>query len=278
MNGRSTTFLAQVGNEEVKMLFDMLKGEAQKIDALLNHPIRRYRRERYLNGWLKPLNTRLDHRIIAYYGHSSASFLSELCQKYGSDKGAISKSGHPYPWAPHTYADYYSRLFDHCRTNIKKVFECGLGTNNINITANMGFFGKPGASLRVWRDYFPNAAILGADIDKEILFNEERINTFYVDQTDPVSIAELWSNINVDNFDFMVDDGLHTFEAGVCLFESSVSRLANQGIYVIEDVNFPDLTRYATFFENKAFQVDYVIMLDSNFHLHGMVVIRKNLN
>ena len=48
--------------------------------------------------------------------------------------------------------------------------------------------GKPGASLRVWRDYFPNAIIYGADIDKDILFAEERIKTFYIDQLDPVAI------------------------------------------------------------------------------------------
>ena len=31
---------------------------------------------------------------------------------------------------------------------------------------------------------FPNAQIYGADIDKNILKDEERIKTFYVDQTD----------------------------------------------------------------------------------------------
>ena len=35
---------------------------------------------------------------------------------------------------------------------------------------NMTASGKPGASLRVWRDYFNNAQVIGADIDKRILF------------------------------------------------------------------------------------------------------------
>ena len=42
----------------------------------------------------------------------------------------------------------------------------------------------PGASLRAWRDFFPNATILGADLDREVLFEEERITTGYMDQTD----------------------------------------------------------------------------------------------
>ena len=43
----------------------------------------------------------------------------------------------------------------------------------------MNINGKPGASLRAWRDYFENALIYGADIDKNILFKENRINTFF---------------------------------------------------------------------------------------------------
>ena len=33
----------------------------------------------------------------------------------------------------------------------------------------MSINGKPGASLRAWRDYFVNSVVYGADIDKNIL-------------------------------------------------------------------------------------------------------------
>ena len=46
------------------------------------------------------------------------------------------------------------------------LIECGLGTNNINFKSSMGINGKPGASLRMWRDFFPSARIIGVDIDK----------------------------------------------------------------------------------------------------------------
>jgi hypothetical protein len=29
----------------------------------------------------------------------------------------------------------------------------------------------------------------------------------------------------------MIDDGLHTFEAGICLFKNSIKHLSNEGIY-----------------------------------------------
>jgi len=56
----------------------------------------------------------------------------------------------------------------------------------------MGINYKPGSSLRVWKDYFKNAEIYGADLDKTILFNnEDKIHTFYVDQLDSGSIKKM---------------------------------------------------------------------------------------
>jgi hypothetical protein len=141
---------------------------------------------------------------------------------------------------------------------VRKVFECGLGTNDPSIASNMGIDGRPGASLRAWRDYFPHAFIYGADIDRTILFSEERIATFEVDQTDPASIAALWQNDGLRDFDLIVDDGLHTFEAGIHFFEHSHDRLRPGGIYVIEDVTLPTLERLVEYFASLTWQVGYV--------------------
>ena len=43
---------------------------------------------------------------------------------------------------------------------------------------------------------FPKANIYGGDIDKEILFKDERIETFYVDQRNSEQIKSMWSKIN----------------------------------------------------------------------------------
>lgn len=37
-----------------------------------------------------------------------------------------------------------------------------------------------------------------------------------------------------------LDDGLHTFEAAIILFENSIKYLKFNGIYIIEDVNNSD--------------------------------------
>jgi hypothetical protein len=214
--------------------------------------------------------------LVVHYKKNTSSLLSALCDKYGSDKGAIAQFGHPYSWPPQTFADVYSRLFDHCREGVEKVFECGLGTNNPNLASSMGVNGIPGASLRVWRDYFPNAVIFGADIDKEILFEEKRIKTFYL-KTDQRAIINFWKNVGLTDFDFMIDDGLHTFEAGICLFENSISQLSKNGIYSIEDVNMPDLIRFRDYFSSKKYQVDYVNLLRPDLEIgdNNLVIIRQ---
>jgi len=101
----------------------------------------------------------------------------------------------------------------------------------------MGPEGKPGASLYGWKEFFPNSEIFGADIDKDILFNTDRITTFYCDQTKPEIIKKMWEEpVLEENFDIIIDDGLHTFDANVCFFENSIHKLNPGGYYIIEDI------------------------------------------
>jgi hypothetical protein len=212
-----------------------------------------------------------------FYEKDPTNYLSELCDKYDSDKGGIKTSGHRYPWASHNYADFMHSRFGHCRETIVRVFECGIGTNNPNLPSSMGAQYIPGASLRVWRDYFPNAMIFGADIDSTILFEEERIKTFYVDQTSKDDIDKLWRQIGVANFQLMIDDGLHKFEAGICLLENSISKLAANGYYIIEDVTPYDMLRYKSYFSRTGkLKVEYVSLYRPDMPLadNQLVVIR----
>lgn len=168
---------------------------------------------------------------------------SDLCiimGKHGSDKGSytITRS-----W--HNYTLVYNHLFSERRNAPLRVFELGLGTNNVNLPSNMGKHGKPGASLRGWAEYFPNASIFGADIDTDILFTEDRIKTYFCDQTNPHVIKYMWKESELEApFDILIEDGLHTYEANVCFFENSVHKLADGGIYVIEDILNTDIPKF----------------------------------
>lgn len=158
--------------------------------------------------------------------------VTELCKimkKYGSDKGL----------GYHNYTTLYHLLFSSLKDSQINILEVGLGTNNINIPSNMGVNGVPGASLRGWEEYFtnPESVIIGLDIDKDILFQTKKIKTFYCDQTDINSINNVWrENSNIEKFDIILDDGLHTYEAGITFLENSIHKLKKGGIYIIEDL------------------------------------------
>jgi hypothetical protein len=226
---------------------------------------------------LKNVERGTKFKTVIQYNKNHRDELARLCDVYGSDKGELISDGHPYPWSSHNYTDYYSRLFNHCRNYVTKVFECGLGTNNPALASSMGASGKPGASLRVWRDYFPNAKVYGADIDTDILFQEDRIETFYIDQLNPEAINAFWKKVGETNFDFMVDDGLHTFVAGSTLFTHSIEKLSQSGIYIIEDVTCEDLEKYKDFFKTSEYQVEFVTLYrpDAVLFDNNLVVIRK---
>jgi SAM-dependent methyltransferase len=159
---------------------------------------------------------------------SSVEKLKTHLEFHGSDK----TNRHNYH---HLYG---SILSDH--QNIKNVFEIGLGTNNTDVVSNMGPNGKPGASLRAFKDHCPQARIFGADIDKRILFKEERIETFFVDQTDPSTFHSLASKIPKD-FDLVIDDGLHSPNANVASLQFGLGIVKQGGWVVVEDIRHDSL-------------------------------------
>jgi len=168
---------------------------------------------------------------------------SVLCEKYGTDKGGSNSKLNERD--VHFYSCFYNNFFKDKKDQIKLILECGIGTTDETISANMSKLGNPGASLRVLREYFLNAKIYGADIDKNILFTSDRISTYYVDQLDSFSINSMWENINEDNFDLIIDDGMHSLHAAYNFFSLSFKKLKKNGIYIIEDVHISYMVQLA---------------------------------
>lgn len=139
----------------------------------------------------------------------SIKLFSETFLKYGSDK-----SGY------HTYEMIYSNLFDNTEL-IQDVLEMGIHL---------------GGSLRAWKDLFPNAKVVGLENNPERFFTEDRITSFYVDQ----SIEETFNNfinfIDGRMFDFIIDDGSHYLKETKTTFKKLLPILEVGGWFVVEDI------------------------------------------
>jgi SAM-dependent methyltransferase len=153
---------------------------------------------------------------------ASSKELGELFKVNGSDK-----TRHEYHWI------YGSLLAN--RRKVQRILEIGLGTNNVDVMSHMEKTGRPGASLLAFRDFCPSAHIFGADVDGRVLFQDERITTFEVDQTNEESLDALAGFLPKD-FDLIVDDGLHSPDANVLTLAFGLRLIRPGGWVVIEDI------------------------------------------
>ena len=164
--------------------------------------------------------------------------VTELCKiayKYGTDK---------CPQLKHHYTPLYYEMFKDKRDSIKKVLEMGIGfyktMKDVAVIYDRGLkrFYHRGASLKMWRDFFPNAQIYGADVAPEALIGDERISTFLCDETKKEDIEDLIRQTGSD-IDIFIDDGSHKWEHQVFLAQTILPLLKKDVIYIIEDVGFP---------------------------------------
>ena len=140
------------------------------------------------------------------------------------------------------YSNVYEDLFSPRKNDPISLLEIGIGTLNPT-HSNMLFWKvkypeyQPGASLRAFREYFPNGTIYGVDIQEDCLIYEERIKTFLMDSTDKITTDEVFGGVK---FDFIVDDGDHRYETQIKTFENFFGKLNSNGVYILEDLENPD--------------------------------------
>lgn len=141
--------------------------------------------------------------------------LDDLAVKHGTDKGSTS----------HWYTRHYERIFGPSRMEIDSVCEVGVGG---------------GDSLRMWRDYFPNATIHGVDIEHKDDMGT-RIVLHQIEQTDCDTLRE---RLHDKHLEIIVEDASHDPEKSIKTLDALWPTLEYKGWYVIEDMGmdlFPEL-------------------------------------
>jgi len=151
--------------------------------------------------------------------------LKELFEKFGTDK------------ARHGYTQVYEIMLGKIRLCVKAVLEVGIGSLNPNASSTMCGYSlpgySPGGSLRVWKEWFPNAEIWGIDVEEDCLFSEDRIHTALADSTNREQVDAVLGNMK---FDVIIDDGNHLPEVQPKTLANLLGRVRSGGFYFIEDV------------------------------------------
>lgn len=176
-----------------------------------------------LHGAQLPKAIPIEAFAITPAQRETAMRLKAVLGQHGSDKAAR-----------HNYHHLYGAILANFPAD-GAILEIGLGTNNPDVASNMGPNGKPGASLRAFSQMLPGARIFGADVDRRILFQEDAIATFFVDQTNPGTLAALGDKLP-KSIDLIIDDGLHAPNANLATLSFALPRLAAGGWFVVEDI------------------------------------------
>lgn len=141
--------------------------------------------------------------------------LVELAKRHGTDK-----------WGQHRYAQHYQRHLEHLREQPINLLEIGVG----------GYTdpARGGESLRMWKEFFPNAQIFGLDLHDKSGLEEDRIRIFRADQSKADTLRAVAEQIG--RLDVVVDDGSHLSPHVRTSFDTLFPLLHNEGIYAIEDL------------------------------------------
>jgi hypothetical protein len=115
----------------------------------------------------------------------------------------------------HGYLRYYDRLLSDLDPS--KVLEVGIHW---------------GASLALWREFWPDAEVHGIDMHIEPAVDVDRM---------VIHLGDAYTDEMVDSlpgpFDFILDDGPHTIESQEFFVANYVHLLAPGGVLVVEDLD-----------------------------------------
>ena len=167
---------------------------------------------------------------------------------------------------PVSYLREYARILGSRRTGKIRILELGVSS---------------GASLLLWRDYLPQAVIVGLDIGDmpQAIAGQDRIHFIQASQDDRAALDRA-AALAGGAFDLIVDDASHigylTKRSFCYLFPTW---LVPGGTYVIEDFGTGFLPEYpdgSTFIEPSLFEDDSNSRIFAS-HQYGMVGVVKQL-
>lgn len=154
------------------------------------------------------------------------SKLEDLAIKYNSDKHYR-----------HSYIPVYEKLL--ANRKVMGLLEIGIGYKHLMEPFVPNY--THGSSIRMWREYLPDAGIYACDVDESTLINEPE-NCIWSMKCDQGKPGELWKMVREfgRTFDVIIDDGSHVLEHQLLTAAVLLPYLRPGGVYVIEDVMSPN--------------------------------------
>jgi SAM-dependent methyltransferase len=144
--------------------------------------------------------------------------LDQIGLEHGTDKAS----------GRHGYLEVYDRHLSRFRDSKVRVLELGV---------------FKGASLRMWRDYFPRGQVIGCDLHPD---RRDHAGDRIAIEIGDCGSAAFLENVARSHgpFDVIVDDASHIWRHQQIAFETLFPHLKPGGIFIIEDIHTSGMERY----------------------------------
>lgn len=171
-----------------------------------------------LNG--KPVSRFLRAKIEELIAADKMS-LDLLGIKHDTDKASVANEPKGFEFS-HDYLRHYEFFFDRYRAEEFALVEFGC---------------YKGASMRMWKEYFPRAEIYGIDLDESVVqYEEDRIHILIGDATKVETYTMLKKALGGVRPFIIIDDASHAWSDQRRSLELFWKMLAPGGFYVVEDL------------------------------------------
>jgi hypothetical protein len=173
------------------------------------------------------------------------NILDTIAKFYGTDKSS----------EIHNYCEKYEKYLKFNRYDTIKILEIGV---------------YQGKSLLTWNEYFPNATIVGLDIDSNCKQFENVDKNIWIeigsqnDYSFLKYIKEKWGK-----FDLIIDDGSHNNNDVLFSFKNLIDSISCSGMYVIEDTSCSYWQQYGGGYRKEGTVIEFFKNLVDDINFNG---------
>ena len=187
-----------------------------------------------------------------------------LFEYFNSDKGKKFKNQYQKPIKfekkiieGHNYHEFYEKYLSNRKNDELDILE--IGTFKGNATAAFYF-------------YFKNANITSVDIFPDLIrYKSIRIKNFYLDNGRENEIMEKVLSKNL-KFDLIIEDAGHYYKDQIISLFYLFKCLRKNGIFVVEELNFPDLRKDMNPHQKKPTLRDILLLVKENKNFESELV------
>ena len=163
----------------------------------------------------------------------------------------------------HNYADLYQENLGELRNKKLDIFEIGLAK---------------GDGLASFYFYFPQSNLVGVDNNPfRMRYKSKRIRNIYVDISSSKVLKNLTNHLN-QKFDVIIEDCSHRLIDQILCFAENFKNLKKGGIYIVEDLNFPEIHKMYNPTSEKVNLKTILKKIKSNEHVESQFIKKDDIN